>query len=162
MVISVVGTYPKDAFVVDGYDIPGNLVVHPLSGGFPYKLNSRQMARLREVKPPVPVNSIFRQASFRLEGSEAVYGGWTDGQLAHSWAMPHFELTEAMRVAADANARFDPTLNVFRNRRNGVLETWKAVEIKNADGKRLKVFPIGAGIWRWHKVVAAAVAAKLR
>jgi len=154
VVISVVGTYPKDAFVVDGYDIPGNLVVHPLNGGFPYKLNSRQMARLREVKPSIPVSAIFRKAGFRLEGSEVVYGGWTDGQLALGWVMPHFELTEAMRVAAEMTARFDPTLNVFRNRRNGVLETWKAVEIKSAEGKRLKVFPLGAGLWRWHKVQA--------
>jgi len=151
VVVGLVGVYPKDGLFVEGYDDSGNLVVHPLSGGFPYKLNSRQAARLREVKGANAAGGVFRKALFMLEGSEATFEGWTDGQLMHGWVMPHFELKEAMRVAAAFKGRFDPALNVFRNRRGAVLETWKAREIKTVDGKRLKVFALGAGLWRWHR-----------
>ena len=137
---------------MEGYDDSGKLVVHPLSGGFPYKLNSRQAARLREVKTAGSVAGLFRKAMFTLEGSEITYEGWTDGQLANGWAMPHFELQEAMRVAAACNGRFDPASNTFRNRRGAVLEMWKVSEIKTAEGRRLKVFALGAGLWRWRRV----------
>jgi hypothetical protein len=39
-----------------------------------------------------------------------------------------------------------------------VQGTWKAQEIKTADGRRLKAFPLGAGVWPWRRLEAEPAA----
>jgi hypothetical protein len=150
VVLGLLGSYPKDAFVVEGYDVVGNLIVHPLRGGFPYKMNDRQAARLREVSSP-GMPRTFRCGRFALEGVDESFEGWTDGQLDHGWATPHFELAEALRLMARLNGRHDEAARLFSTKQGEVREIWKARDIKTEHGKRLEVFPIGAGKWHWTR-----------
>ena len=92
-------------------------------------------------------------------GEETVTG-WTQGSDWNGWAVPHFEFREAQRLVqlhqrtyGPESAWYDADDDEFAFILDGddVPETFPASEIV-AEGKTLKVYPIGAGCWIWEEV----------
>src|SRR4051812_22468189 len=105
--------FPDGALVVDGYDAAGCLLAHPEGGGFRYVIRPELAAKLRLVTDAELDESLCRYASFWLEGVDGVFEGWTDGRHWNGWAMPHFERSEAERVARAFAGCYDANRDAF-------------------------------------------------
>ncbi len=86
--------------------------------------------------------------------------GWTDGSNWNGWATPYFEFTEAQKLvqihqAANGpdTAYYDPQSDTFGFLLTGddEPELYRAEEIE-ANGRTVKVYPIGSYYWVWEEV----------
>lgn len=146
--------YPEGALVVDGYDALGNLLAHPLGGGFQLIVPLADHRRFESV-PNEERTPIFRRVKFSLEGLDGSFTGWTDGTDWNGWATPHFESAEAQRLIDTLGkdvAEYDPATDAFTTRMEpSEPENWTAEIIHLPDGGAVKVYPIGAGSWIWEE-----------
>jgi hypothetical protein len=151
--------FPEGAFVVDGYDERGRLVMHPLGGGLEAHVDAVGASVFRVVTEDERVGTLFRSARFALADTEAVFNGWTDGRKWNGWEMPRFERSEAQRVIKelkDGRARFDAERDAFVTiSQDGEEEVWPAESVVISDGSKLTVYGVGAGAWIWDEVEAS-------
>lgn len=147
-------TYPEGALVVDGFYQQGNLLAHPMGGGFQLTIPSSEIPRFG-IANELEKTPVFRRACFAIEGSEEEFNGWSDSRHWNGWAMPHFEFSQAEKVvvALDPdNGRYDATADTFiTTTADGEEETWTGDSITMPDGGTAKVYPIGAGSWIWDE-----------
>ena len=162
--------FPEGAFVVDGYDAKGQLVVHPLGGDRPAHLTELEASLYRWVDDAERAGTFFQRARFYVAQEKETFAGWTDGQTWNGWARPRFERAEAERVIAwlatldpkPADGRvgcflpvtdkehFDGERDAFITvNQAGEEEVWPAENITISDGSQLKVYALGAGCWCW-------------
>lgn len=142
--------YPDGALTVDGYDQSGNLLAHPLGGGFQYVIGPERVSSMREVRGDERQAAFYRHAKFAVDGVDGVFAGWMDGRRWNGWAMPYFERREAERVAGLFDARYDAGRDAYITiSQDGEEEVWAAVDITVADGTSIRAYPIGAGAWIW-------------
>ena len=162
--------FPEAAFVVDGYDAKGKLVVHPLGGDGPAHLTELEASLYRRVDDAERAGTFFQRARFHIAQEKETFAGWADGQTWNGWARPRSERAEAERVIAwlatldpkPADGRvgfFFPVTDKehFDGERDGFItvnqagqeDVWPAEHIKISDGSQLKVYASGAGCWCW-------------
>ncbi|HOX58189.1 MAG TPA: hypothetical protein PLC99_14990 [Verrucomicrobiota bacterium] len=143
--------FPTGALVVDGQDAAGNLLAHPLGGGFQLTIPVSDLGRFRVVPVEDQQARVYRAGVFCLEGEDSQFQGWTKGELWNGWATPCFELEVAHKVAAMVpGSRLDSARDAFVTR-NQEEELWQGQSIVTTDGRLLKVYPIGACAWCWDE-----------
>jgi hypothetical protein len=147
--------YPDGAIVVDGYDKKGLLKAHLLQGEARLRLSAVSASVFRLVGEGERVGAaLFRRGRFALAVSEEVFEGWTDGRTWNGWQMPRFERPEAERVAERLGGgewRYDAEQDTFVTRAlYHKEEVWSAEPVTISDGSVVRLYPIGAGSWRWE------------
>jgi len=110
-----------------------------------------RQAQLRRVAADEQKNPRVRRAQFCLDGVDGRFHGSWNG-----WAKPMFELQEARRVIAAMPAlkgQYDASDDRFVTLgQEGEEEAWNAELIQPHDGGTVKIFPVGAGCWRWDEI----------
>ena len=146
--------YPEGALVCDGYDDAGRLLAHPLGGGFQVTVPAQDGPRFRVVAEGERGAVLFHRGSFTLADSEALFDGWSNGELWNGWAKPRFELAvcrQILKSLGDGRARFEEKADAFVTVSNGEEEAWPAESVTITDGSRIKLYPLGAGAWTWEE-----------
>ncbi len=148
--------YPSAAWICDGYDDRGQMLAHPLGGGFQLTVLAQDEARFRVVVEVERNAALYRPGRFALAELDEVFNGWSNGRLWNGSEMPWFETAEAERLLAwlgDGRARFDPKRDAFLTvNQDDEEEVWGAEVITITDGSRIKAYPVGAGAWIWEEV----------
>ena len=156
IIIPVEAVYPTGALNVDGYEKDGTLLAHPLGGGFQYRLKPNADQKFRIVTADEQNGPLWRKAKFEIEGVEAEFTGWTDGESWNGWAMPHFEFDEARRlvdVMTDSKGRYDIERDCFvTTNTDGEDEIWKSQTVTLLGNQQVKVYGVGAGSWIWDEL----------
>jgi hypothetical protein len=105
--------------------------------------------------------TVFRKGLFTIEEWFGPFEGWTAGQRWNGWECPYFEFGTAMQIVDAWNhlnfgeeehrARYDEEQDKFYFS-DGGLEEWDCFGAKmiEAEGKAIKVYPIGAFYWIWR------------
>lgn len=148
--------FPDGAFVVDGYDERGRLVMHPLGGGLEAHVDAVGASVFRLVPEDERAGTMFCSGRFTLADSDELFIGWTDGRRWNGWEMPRFERNEAERLIewlGEERARFDAERDAFVTvSQDGEEEVWPAESVLISDGSKLAVYGVGAGAWIWDRV----------
>ena len=157
IIIPAQEVYPNGALTVDGYEKDGTLLAHPLGGGFQYRLKPNAEQKFRIVTDDEKAGPLWRKAKFEVEGVEAEFNGWTDGNSWNGWAMPHFEFNEAKRVVdviTDSKGRYDAEQDCFvTTDTDGEDEVWESQTITLLGNQQVKVYGVGAGSWIWDESI---------
>lgn len=99
----------------------------------------------------------YRKTQFSIDGSDALFVGWTAGERWNGWACPRFTKEEADKVMEDFNLslhgpyiRYDEGTDTYHVPFNDG-EEWDEHkgEIINTFEGPVKVYTIGAGYWVW-------------
>ena len=147
--------YPEGALVCDGYDAGGDLLAHPLGGGFQLTVPAGEEGRFRAVAEVERQATLFSKGRFCLADGDRTFDGWSNGQLWNGWEMPRFELKVGQEILGwmgDDKARFDGDRDAFITvNQDGEEEVWPAESIAITDGSRIKVYGLGAGSWIWEE-----------
>jgi hypothetical protein len=146
--------YPDGALVVHGSDAGGNLLVHPLGGGFEMRLSAGDLAAFERVsyEEQVPV---FTSGTFGIDGIGGEFEGWSDGTLWNGWEKPCFTREVAGQVleAAGASWTYDAKTDAFTvaTQDGEDEEVFAAESVQLGDGGTVTAYFIGAGSWIWDK-----------
>jgi hypothetical protein len=76
---------------------------------------------------------------------------WTFDEEWNEWAVPHFEKSEADKVAKVHNCKYNPQKDSYEFAQGKEVEEFEGIKIQTFDGLK-KVYPIGAGSWVWDEV----------
>ena len=111
---------------------------------------------------------VFYKARFALEDWFGPFDGWTTDKRWNGWACPYFEFDTAMRMVDVWNqlafddceaymAQYDENRDEFCFA-DGGFEEWDRYSPRTieAEGRRIKVYPIGAYCWTWEDWDGAA------
>lgn len=145
--------YPAGALVVHGADSEGNLLVHPLGGGFEMRLSADDLAGFDRVgeEEQVPV---FTPGTFSIDGIEGEFEGWADGTLWNGWEKPCFTRDVAERIVAASGYRwsYDASADEFAvvTSEEEDPERFTGEAIQLGDGGSVTAYFIGAGSWIWE------------
>jgi len=146
--------YPGGALVVHGADLEGNLLVHPLGGGFEMRLSGEDLTRFQRVSDEELVSG-FNRGTFSIDGVECEFEGWSDGTLWNGWEKPCFvrEIAERVLEAAGASWTYDAMSDAFivATEDGEDHETFAAEAVQLGDGGTATAYSIGAGSWIWEK-----------
>ena len=85
--------FPEGVVIVDGYDDAGQLLAHPLGGGFQLTYSATKQGDFRVADDGERERTLYRRARFSLMDSEDSFEGWTNGECWNGWAEPLFEFT---------------------------------------------------------------------
>ena len=146
--------HPEGMLVVHQHDQDGSLRAYPLGGGFELTIPARDVARFSVVTKD-EATPIYRKARFSLDGlNDIEFEGWTADRLWNGWAMPCFEMQQAMELAGllEEQLRYDPAQDAFIGSSGDEEEIWPCQLIDLPDGGQVKVYAIGAGSWMWDTV----------
>jgi hypothetical protein len=115
----------------------------------------RRRADMNERRLALYEKSKFTMDALVPEGFIGPFEGWSDGTDWNGWAVPFFELDQAMEVLAalrrtGRTSEYDPQTDtfVFAEQEDDDEEQYPSSEIDTADGPR-KVYGLGAGVWIW-------------
>jgi hypothetical protein len=112
---------------------------------------------------------MFYKSLFAIEDWFGPFEGWTTGQHWNGWECPYFEFETAIwmvdawnRVVFDGaeyQARYDEERDEFCFI-NGGQEEWDCfgAQMKEIEGKTVKVYPIGAFCWIWSETTGSLYA----
>lgn len=100
------------------------------------------------------------KGTFSLDGLEGTFKGWTSERTWNGWAMPLFELEEALKIVKAFKdegyyARYDESENVIYINTFDDTDDMELMDICDCvsritdDGTMLEVFDIGSGSWTW-------------
>ena len=146
--------YPGGALVVHGADPEGNLLVHPLGGGFEMCLSADDLAGFDRVSDEERV-PVFAPGTFGIDGIEGEFEGWSDGTLWNGWEKPCFTRGVAGQAleAAGASWTYDAKTDafVFAAQDGEDEEVLAAESVQLGDGGTVTAYFIGAGSWIWDK-----------
>jgi hypothetical protein len=146
--------YPDGALVVHGSDAGGNLLVHPLGGGFEMRLSAGDLAAFERVSDEEQV-PVFTSGTFSIDGMEGEFEGWSDGTFWNGWEKPCFarKTAELVLQAAGASWTYDAKSDAFvvATEDGEDDETFAAETVQLGDGGAVIAYFIGAGSWIWEK-----------
>jgi hypothetical protein len=147
--------YPDGALVVHGSDAGGNLLVHPLGGGFEMRLSAGDLAAFERVSNEEQV-PVFTSGTFSIDGMEGEFEGWSDGTLWNGWEKPCFarEVAERILEASGYCWSYDPAADEFTvvTSDEDEPEQFKGEAIQLGDGGSVTACFVGAGAWIWEKI----------
>ncbi len=169
--------FPDGAWMVDGYDHIGRLLVHPLGGGVQARMTAVTASLFRVADDAEREGTLHRQGRFAIGGFEdTAFTGWWDGQTWNGWAKPFFERAEAERLIAwlgrenklslsgfegmllpkTTKERFDGERDAFITVNREAEAVWAGQHITITDGSQIKAYALGAGCWAWREMGALA------
>ena len=146
--------YPDGALVRDGYNDAGQLLAHPLGGGFQLTVPAKEEQRFRVVEQGKKGTALFHRGRFSLADGKGPFEGWSNGELWNGWEIPRFEFAvcqEILKALGDQQARFDGKADAFVTMMDEEDEVWAGEEITISDGSRIKGYGLGAGSWTWEE-----------
>ena len=146
--------HPEGTLVVDRHDQDGNMRAYPLGGGLELTIPAGDVARFSVVTKD-EATPIYRMARFSLEGlDDNEFEGWTADKRWNGWAIPCFEIQQAMKLAGllEDQLRYDPAQDAFIGSSGDDEEIWAGQLIDLPDGGQAKVYAVGAGSWMWDIV----------
>ncbi len=147
--------YPDGALVVHGSDAGGNLLVHPLGGGFEMRLSAGDLAAFERVSDEEQV-PVFTSGTFSIDGMEGEFEGWSDGTFWNGWEKPCFTHEVAERILEASgyhwshNAATDEFTVVTSDEDEPELFSGQAIQL--GDGGSVTAYFVGAGAWIWEKI----------
>jgi hypothetical protein len=147
--------YPEGALLVDGYDEIGRLLAHPIGGGIEIRIDKARAEGFRVVSDEEKRTVSFQACMFRAPQSEALFEGWTDGQLSEGWETPRFEsaiCNEILQVTGGHHAWYDYRADAFVVVNGDMEQSYPAEKIITSDGAQITVYALGAGVWMWERV----------
>lgn len=141
---------PKSGLMVDLMKVEnGSVEFSPQGGGFVRTMDEAAFfQRFTESELPA-----YMPAKFASEAVDFEIQGYSNQRRWNGWAMPHFEMSEARKLAEHfPDLRYDEAHDAFvYEPRDSDQEVFEAVTIRVHD-RDLRVYPIGAGSWCWDQV----------
>jgi len=146
--------------VVENVYPDGSIDAYSIGGGFVHKFSPERVEFHDFIVVPNRMlhNPTWYYAEFWADWVNDSFKAWTTGELWNGWGMPRFEFHEAMRYARATESsrtaqrtRYDRVRNAFVTQ----MEEWEEVDaattITVPDGRRITVYPVGAGSWTWDE-----------
>jgi hypothetical protein len=147
--------YPEGALVVDGFDANGDLLAHPLGGGFQFTVPAEEIDRFHRVGDAESI-PVFTRGTFQIEGIDGDFEGWSDGTFWNGWEKPCFTREVAERVLQSCGHKwsYDAASDTFDVYSSGEEEPEQfcGESVQLGDGGTAKAYFIGAGSWIWDKI----------
>ncbi len=152
--------YPDGAVVVDGLDIRGRLLVHPLGGALQFALPLPEIGRFQSVEPAEQI-PVFSAGTFYLEAIEGEFEGWSDGSSWNGWKKPCCtrEVAERILAASGYGWSHDAATDEFTvvTSEGDETELFSGQTIQVGDGGFNTAYFVGAGSYIWDNTVLKGV-----
>ncbi len=149
------GKHPDESLAVDGFDGEGNLLAHPLGGGFQISIPADSVPRFSAVQVEEAV-SVFSSALFAMDGVDGEFQGWCDGMSWNGWEKPCFTRDVAEAVLRAVGAVFtysqDEDAFIMEDAEGEETERFEGIAVELGDGGSVIAYFIGAGSWIWEKI----------
>lgn len=154
--------WTKWAIVVDKVDPDGTIHAFPRGGGFGLLINPRKVEEYDFIRVPEgnlrnPGWSLIRVYA---EWVDKKYWVWSTGENWNGWAVPYFELKEALKYARHSQTIKGASPTVYDEARDAFVTQLEGEDEPQVEGPttiqvpergEIKVYPLGGG-WTWSFV----------